>query len=82
MKTFRTIQEAANFISCNANTGNEITLNDTLCFGMGVYAYKIECVKAGISVSSDSSAFHHLNESELLTLLAWLQDNDGYLIAA
>lgn len=82
MKTFQTIQEAANFINSNANTGNELTINDCLCFGMGAYAYKNECVKAGISVNSDSSAFHHLNEGELLTLLAWLQDNDGYLIAA
>lgn len=82
MKTFQTIEQAANFISSNANTGNEITLNDTLCFGMGVYAYKSECMKAGIKVAFNSSAFHHLNEGELLTLLAWLQDNDGYLIAA
>ena len=82
MKTFQTIKEAANFISSNANTGNETTLNDTLCFGMGVYAYKGECIKAGIEVNATSSAFHHLNESELLMLLAWLQDNDGYLIAA
>ncbi len=82
MKTFQTIKEAANFISSHANTGNEITLNDTLCFGMGVYAYKSECKKAGIETVNNASAFHHLNESELLTLLAWLQDNDGYLIAA
>lgn len=82
MKTFQTIQEAARFISSHANTGNEITLNDCLCFGMGVYAYKSEVEKAGIKTAKNTSAFHHLNESELLTLLAWLQDNDGYLIAA
>lgn len=82
MKTFQTIKEAASFISSHANTGNETTLNDCLCFGMGVYAYKSECKKAGIETATDTSAFHHLNESELLTLLAWLQGNDGYLIAA
>lgn len=82
MKTFKTIEQAARFISSHANTGNEITLNYTLCFGMGVYAYKSECKKAGIETANDTTAFHHLNESELLTLLAWLQDNDGYLIAA
>ena len=82
MKTFQTIQEAANFISSNANTGNELTINDCLCFGMGVYAYTTECIAAGIPVNSNRAAFHHLNKSELLTLLAWLQDNDGYLIAA
>lgn len=82
MKTFQTIKEAASFISSHANTGNEISLNDCVCFGMGVYAYKSECKKAGIETVDNTSAFHHLNESELLTLLAWLQDNDGYLIAA
>lgn len=82
MKTFQTIKEAASFISSHANTGKEITLNDRLCFGMGVYAYTRECIAAGLTVSSEKRTFHHLNESELLTLLAWLQDNDGYLIAA
>lgn len=82
MKTFQTIQEAANFISSHANTGNEITLNDCLCFGMGVYAYTSECIAAGIPVNSNRAAFHQLNESELLTLLAYLQNYDGYLIAA
>ena len=82
MKTIETIQEAANFINSNANTGNELTINDCICFGLGVYAYKEECVKAGISVNSDSSAFHYLNESELITLLTWLKNNDGYLNVA
>ncbi len=82
MKTFQTIKEAAHFISSHANNGNETTINDCLCFGMGVYAYKSECKKAGIEIANNTSAFHHLNESELLTLLAWLQENDGYLIAA
>lgn len=82
MKTFQTIEQAARFISSHANIGNEITINDCLCIGMGVYAYKSECKKAGIETANDTTAFHHLNESELLTLLAWLQDNNGYLIAA
>lgn len=82
MKTFQTIEQAANFINIHANTGNETTLNDCLCFGIGVYAYKSECEKAGIKTNSDASVFHHLNEEELLMLIAWLQDNDGYLIAA
>ena len=82
MKTFQTIEAAVNYISGHANTGKEITLNDCLCFGMGVYAYESECKKAGIEIANNTSAFHHLNESELLTLLTWLQDNDGYLIAA
>ena len=53
-------------------------------FGMGcVYAYRKEAAKAGLCDYDHSSAFYHIsNESELLTLLAWLQDNDGYLIAA
>lgn len=82
MKTFETIQEAANFISSNANTGSEQTINDCLCFGMGVYAYTSECIAAGIPVNSNRAAFHYLNKSELITLLTYLQNYDGYLIAA
>lgn len=82
MKTFETIQEAANFISSNSNNGKEQTLNDCICFGMGVYAYTTECIAAGIPVNSNRAAFHHLNESELITLLTYLQGYDGYLIAA
>lgn len=83
MKTFQTIKEAASFISSHANTGKEITLNDCICFGMGlVYAYKEECEKAGILTAKDGSAFHHLSASELYDLLTWLFVNDGYLIAA
>lgn len=81
MKTFQTIKEAARFISSHANCGNEQTINDCLFFGMSVYAYTSECIAAGIPVNSKRAAFHYLNESELLTLLAYLQNYDGYLIA-
>lgn len=82
MKTFQTIKEAAEYIRMNGFTGNEHTLNDTICFGMGIYAYNNECKKAGINTHDNISAFYHLNESELYDLLLWLQENDGYLIAA
>ncbi len=82
VNSFSTIKKAVSFIFDNSNTGEETTLNDCICFGMGVYAYKDECKRAGINVNNDSSAFHHLNEDELITLLIWLQDNDGYLYAA
>ena len=83
MKTFQTIEQAVKYISSHANTGNETTLNDCLCFGLGlVYAYKDECEKAGILTTKDGSAFHHLSANELYDLLSWLLVNDGYLIAA
>ena len=82
MKTFQTIEEAVNFISSNANTGIERTINDCLCFGMGVYAYTSECIAAGIPVNSNRAAFHYLNERELITLLTYIQNYDGYLISA
>lgn len=82
MKIFQTIEEAARFINSHANTGREQTINDCLCFGMGVYAYTSECIAAGIPVNSNRAAFHYLNESELITLLTYLQGYDGYLIAA
>lgn len=82
MKKFETIQEAASFISKHANTGKEQTINDCLFFGMSVYAYTSECIAAGIPVNSKRAAFHYLNASELITLLTYLQNYDGYLIAA
>lgn len=83
MKTFDNIQQAAEYIKKHneSDKHNEMNVNDCVCFGLGVYAYKDECRQSGINVNNDSSAFHHLNESELITLLAWLQENDGYLYA-
>lgn len=86
MKTFQTIEDAARFISQhNASASHkEKDINEVVMFGMGcVYAYRKEAAKAGLCDYDHSSAFYHIsNESELLTLLAWLQDNDGYLISA
>lgn len=53
MKTFQTIQDAVNFIKDHANTGNEMVVNDCLCFGMGVYANTSECIAAGIRISPE-----------------------------
>jgi hypothetical protein len=86
MKVFKNIKEAANFISeHNASASHkEKDINEVVMFGMGhVYAYRKEAAQAGLCEYNHSSAFYHIkNESELLSLLAWLQDNDGYLIAA
>lgn len=86
MKTFQTISEAANFISNHnaSKSHKEKDINEVVMFGMGcIYAYRKEAAKAGLCVYDHSSAFYHFqNEEELLTMLAWLQDNDGYLIAA
>ncbi|WP_304479784.1 hypothetical protein [uncultured Duncaniella sp.] len=86
MKTFQTIKQAANFISKHneSTSRKEKDINGVVMFGMGcVYAYRKEAAKAGLCKYDHSSAFYHIkNEEELLTLLSWLQDNDGYLIAA
>lgn len=86
MKTFQTIKEAARFISKHNESAShkEKDINDVVMFGMGyVYAYRKEAAQAGLCEYDHSSAFYYIkNESELLTLLAWLQDDDGYLIAA
>ena len=86
MKTFKTIEEASRFIaSHNASSSRkEKDLNEIVMFGMGcVYAYRKEAAAAGLCAYDHSSAFYHFkNEEELLIMLAWLQDNDGYLIAA
>lgn len=86
MKTFQTIEQAARFISKHneSSSHKEKDINEVVMFGMGcVYAYRKEAAQAGLCKYDHSSAFYFIkNESELLTLLAWLQDNDGYLIAA
>lgn len=81
MKEFPTIQEAASFIRDHANTGEEMTVNDSVSYGMGVYATTNECIAAGLAVSTTGSAFHHLDERELKILLSYLMECDGYLIA-
>lgn len=86
MKAFQTIEEAARFISKHNGSASrkEKDINEVVMFGMGcVYAYRKEAAQAGLCKYDHSSAFYFIkDESELLTLLAWLQDNDGYLIAA
>ena len=86
MKKFETIEEAARFISKHNESAShkEKDINEVVMFGMGcVYAYRKEAAKAGLCEYDHSSAFYHLkNESELITLLTYLQNYDGYLIAA
>ena len=86
MKTFQTIEEVARFISKynESSSHKEKDSNEVVMFGMGyVYAYRKEAAQAGLCEYDHSSAFYYIkNESELLTLLAWLRGNDGYLIAA
>lgn len=85
MKTFANIQEAASFIKQHneSDTHTEISINDCIMFGLSVYAYRKECAAAGICKADKSTAFYIFkNYDEVLTLFSWLQDNDGYLIAA
>lgn len=84
--TFNTIEDASRFIaSHNASSSHEEKdINEVVMFGMGyVYAYRQEAATAGLCDYDHSSAFYHLkNEEELLKMLSWLQDNDGYLMVS
>ena len=87
MNTFQTLQEAANYIWHRYEKGYnyEMTVNDVLVFSaLGVYAYTNEARRAGLAAKQNGrSAFtRQLTHEEVNTLLAWLLDNDGYLIAA
>lgn len=80
MISFNTAKDAVSFIKRNSNTGKELTLNEVVCFGMGVYAYRRDCEMAGIDTTKDSpSVYHHLSDEELLTLVEYLGKKDGYL---
>lgn len=77
---FDTAKGAVSFIKRNSNTGVKLILNDTICFGMGLYAYRRDCEMAGIDTTKDSpSVYHHLNDDELFILVEYLGKNDGYL---
>ena len=86
MKTFQTIEEAAEYIWHRYENGYnyELLVNDSLCFSaLGVYAFVSEARKAGLKAEKGCSAFtRQLTHEEVNTLLAWLLENDGYLIAA
>lgn len=85
MKTFKSIQQAAEYIKKHneSDKHNEMSVNDCIMFGLSVYAYRKECAAAGICKPDKSNAFYIFkNYDEVLTLLAWLQENDGYLYAA
>lgn len=87
MKTFQTIKEAAEYIWHRYENGYnyELLVNDSLCFSaLGVYAFVSEARKAGLKAEKEGhSAFtRQLTHNEVNTLLAWLLENDGYLIAA
>lgn len=87
MKTFQTAEEAAAYVwhRYENNYNYEMAINDVLVFSaLGVYAYVREANEAGLNAAKDgNSAFtRQLTHKEVNTLLAWLQDNDGYLIAA
>ena len=87
MKTFQTIEEAAAYVWHRYENGYnyEMTVNDVLIFSaLGVCAYLSEANKAGLNAAKHgNSAFtRQLTHEEVNALLAWLQDNDGYLIAA
>lgn len=78
MKQFTDIRSAANYVFSHANAGNEKTINEVLHFGLGVYAYGVECRKAGIK-GKMANNFWRINKTEVKRLLAWLLATDGYL---
>lgn len=64
----------------NQNNGNEKTLNDSLMFGMGIYAYAEDVVASGIKYEDRlNDVFKTVPESELENFLSFLQNRDGYL---
>lgn len=62
------------------NSGNETTVNDTLMFGLGVYAYAEDVIKSGISyIDGLNPVFKHIPETEIEKFLNYLYNRDGYL---
>lgn len=78
---FYFVKDAARYIVENQATGEEQTMNDVICFGCGVYAYRREAAKAGLCAATGSAFYHLRNMSELYKLLQWLMLEDGYLLA-
>ena len=80
MKTYKTIKGCVNHIIRNMNTGIEKTLNDTLMFGMGVYAYKKD-IPSGIGTKTNNNLFVSLSKNEIEIVVSYLLLKDGYLVS-
>lgn len=79
MKIFKTAKGAFNYIKRNAETGKEKTLNDAICFGLGIYAYSDLLKKSGI-IQGSRDAFAGFNkEEDIYYFIQWLKDCDGFL---
>lgn len=76
--------DAFDYIMANMNTGEELSINDTLFFGVGntLYAYSQDVEAAGYSAMD--SAFTHLNPLDnhlIYDILEFIESRDGILIA-
>ena len=63
-----------------AKTGQEETVNDTLHFGMGIYAYVANLEQSGVKYTvKHNPLFGHLTKPNLKKFIKWLWENDIYL---
>lgn len=82
----KTIEQIAHQILRLAETGHEHQVNESLHFGMGLYAYSTDVnefriMNQGVDILGINPAFSHFNldEQTLISFLQFLKGRDGYL---
>lgn len=79
MKTFKTVKGAAKYVNSHVNTGLEKTVNDSICFGVGLYCYNEEAAAVGLPVKEKTVFYHIRSNEELEKILTYLLRTEGYL---
>ena len=80
-KFFKTVEGCFNHLKKNENTGEEKTVNESLHFGMGLYAWSDHVTYSGVSnqVKTNEVFYHFKNDSEIIQFIKFLLNQDGYL---
>jgi len=85
MRTFSTITGAFNYIKKHLNTGNELTLNDSIHFGVGKTVYiwfkDAENLNIGLVPNERNQLFTDLKTDEQIKrAISYIFQTDGYLV--
>lgn len=76
----KTIDAITNKVINKASSGFERSVNESLFFGMGIYAWSDDVLASGIDyLKSDNKLFLHIKYENIKSFLSYLLNRDGYL---
>lgn len=80
-KFFKTVEGCFRYIKKNAETGKEKEVNESLHFGMGLYAWSDHVTYSGVpnQTKTNEVFYHFKSDDEIIRFIKYLLTNDGYL---